>query len=122
MDAFLRSIMEGNFCLLWDKMEITRFMSLLMPLWMWRIKITVNGFWNYYIKILEIMSIMDGTSSQTCKRQGLIPAMQEVMPGSVAPRRYGLRGPIPSADRPKNTPMRGPAPAHPTPAYDQFDI
>lgn len=36
---------------------------------------------------------------------------------SVAPRRYGLRGPIPSADRPKNTPMRGPAPAHPTPAY-----
>ncbi|XP_039689009.1 uncharacterized protein [Medicago truncatula] len=35
---------------------------------------------------------------------------------SLAPRRYGLRGPVPSANRPKNTPMRGPAPAHPTPA------
>ncbi|XP_024642453.1 uncharacterized protein [Medicago truncatula] len=35
---------------------------------------------------------------------------------SLAPRRYGLRGPVPSANRPKNTPTRGPAPAHPTPA------
>jgi len=34
----------------------------------------------------------------------------------VAQRRYGLRGPVLSADRPKQTPMRGPAPAHPTPA------
>ena len=34
----------------------------------------------------------------------------------VAPRRYGLRGPVLSADRQKQTPMRGPAPAHPTPA------
>ncbi|AES81236.2 hypothetical protein MTR_7g090080 [Medicago truncatula] len=157
MDAFLRGIMEDNFCLLWDKMEITRFMSLLMPLWMWRIKITENGFWNYYIKILKIISIMDGTSSHTCKSFrtdviGLIPVMQEVMSGvphrycamhlwmnftkqwkdnelrgvvwecarSVAPRRYGLRGPIPSADRPKNTSMRGPTAAHPTPAYVTF--
>jgi len=33
----------------------------------------------------------------------------------VAPRRYGLRGPVLSADRPKQIPMRGPAQAHPTP-------
>jgi len=33
----------------------------------------------------------------------------------VTPRRYGLRGPVLSADRPKQTPIRGHASAHPTP-------
>jgi len=33
----------------------------------------------------------------------------------VAPRRYGVRGLVLSADRPKQTPMRGPALPHPTP-------
>jgi len=32
----------------------------------------------------------------------------------VAPWRYGLRGPVLSANRPKQIPMRGPTPAHHT--------